>query len=55
MIKKNIRVKNEFYVCPIFNQVILDNKIIKTHNFDKKCGLGTLEDLYYYLKFYKEN
>ena len=55
MIKKNIRVNNEFYVCPVFNQAILDNKIIKTHNVDKMWGLGTPEDLDYYLKFYKEN
>ena len=52
---KNIRVNDEFYVCPVFNQAILDNKIIKTHNVDKMWGLGTPEDLDYYLKFYKEN
>ena len=55
MIKKNIRVNNEFYVCPVFNQAILDNKIIKTHDVDKMWGLGTPEDLDYYLKFYKDN
>ncbi len=55
MIEKNIRVNNEFYVCPVFNQAILDNKIIKTHDVDKMWGLGTPEDLDYYLKFYKEN
>jgi hypothetical protein len=26
MIKKNIRVKNEFYVCPVFNEAIQDKK-----------------------------
>ena len=55
MIKKNIRVNNEFYVCPVFNQAILDNKIIKTHDVDKMWGLGTPEDLDYYLKFYRDN
>ena len=54
MIKKNIRVNNEFYVCPVFNQAILDKKIIKTHNVDGMWGLGTPEDLDYYLKFYKK-
>jgi hypothetical protein len=26
MIKKNIRVNNEFYVCPVFNEAIQDKK-----------------------------
>ena len=54
MIKKNIRVNNEFYVCPVFNQAILDKKIIKTFDVDSMWGLGTPEDLDYYLKFYKK-
>ena len=28
MIKKDIRVNNEFYVCPVFNQAIKDDKKI---------------------------
>ena len=28
MIKKNIRVKNEFYVSQVYNEYILDGKII---------------------------
>jgi hypothetical protein len=44
MIKKNIRVKNEFYVCPAFNEAIQDKKIgiCKVKNM---YGLGTPEDL----------
>jgi HAD superfamily hydrolase (TIGR01509 family) len=53
MIKKNIRVNNEFYVCPVFNQAIEDKKEIKTFNVDRMWGLGTPEDLDYYLKNYK--
>ena len=45
MIKKNIRVNNEFYVCPVYNQFIQKNKKIKIHNVDKMWGLGTPEDL----------
>ena len=26
MIKKNVRVNNEFYVCPVFNEAIEDGK-----------------------------
>jgi HAD superfamily hydrolase (TIGR01509 family) len=51
MIQKNIRVNNEFYVCPVFNEAILDNKKISTYNVDKMWGLGTPEDLNNYLKF----
>ena len=50
MIDKNIRVNNEFYVCPIFNQAIQSGKKIKTFNINKMWGLGTPEDLKYYLE-----
>ena len=53
MIEKNIRVNNEFYVCPVFNEAIGDGKKIKTFNIDKMWGLGTPEDLKYYLENYK--
>jgi beta-phosphoglucomutase-like phosphatase (HAD superfamily)/dTDP-glucose pyrophosphorylase len=50
MIEKNVRVNNEFYVCPVFNEAIGDDKIIRTFNIDKMWGLGTPEDLKYYLE-----
>ena len=53
MIEKNIRVNNEFYVCPVFNQAISDKKEIRTFNVEKMWGLGTPEDLHYYLENYK--
>jgi len=53
MINKNIRVNNEFYVCPVFNEAISDNKQIRTFNVNKMWGLGTPEDLKYYLENYK--
>jgi beta-phosphoglucomutase-like phosphatase (HAD superfamily)/dTDP-glucose pyrophosphorylase len=53
MIDKNIRVNNEFYVCPVFNQAIESGKEIRTFNIDKMWGLGTPEDLNYYLEHYK--
>ena len=53
MIEKDIRVKNEFYVCPVFNQAIEDNKEIRTFDIPKMWGLGTPEDLKYYLENYK--
>ena len=50
MIEKNIRTNNEFYTCPIFNEAIGDGKKIKTFNIEKMWGLGTPEDLNYYLE-----
>jgi hypothetical protein len=53
MIDRNIRVNNEFYVCPVFNQAIEDEKKIITFDVPKMWGLGTPEDLNYYLENYK--
>ena len=50
MIEKNIRVNNEFYVCPVFNEAIQDCKQIRTFNTKAMWGLGTPEDLNYYLE-----
>jgi len=50
MIRKDIRVNNEFYVCPVYNQAIEDGKVVRTFKADKMWGLGTPEDLEYYLK-----
>jgi HAD superfamily hydrolase (TIGR01509 family) len=50
MISKNIRTNNEFYTCPTFNEAIGDGKKIKTFNIEKMWGLGTPEDLKYYLE-----
>ena len=53
MIDKNIRVNNEFYVCPVYNQAIKDGKKIRTYNVPKMWGLGTPEDLKYYIENHK--
>jgi HAD superfamily hydrolase (TIGR01509 family) len=50
MIERDIRVNNEFYVCPVFNQAIEDNKEIRIFNIDKMWGLGTPEDLRYFIE-----
>jgi len=50
MIEKNIRHNNEFYVCPVFNEAIKDGKVVKTFDIEKMWGLGTPEDLDFFLK-----
>ena len=52
MIDKDVRVNNEFYVCPVFNEAIADCKKIKTFDIPKMWGIGTPEDLDYFLKNY---
>jgi len=53
MISKNIRVNNEFYVCPVFNEAIADGKKVKVYNVKNMWGLGTPEDLTHFLENYK--
>jgi len=54
MIDKDIRTNNEFYVCPVYNEAIGDDKKIKVFPIDKMWGLGTPEDLKNYLENYNE-
>ena len=53
MIERNIRTNNEFYVCPVYNQAIEDGKKIKIKQINKMWGIGTPEDLNYFLSNYK--
>jgi len=50
MVDKNIRVKGEFYVAPVFNEAIADGKKIKTFDVDVMKGMGTPEDLDSFLR-----
>ena len=53
MINKNIRTNNEFYVCPVFNEAIADNKKIRIKMIEKMWGLETPEDLKTFIENYK--
>jgi len=52
MIVENDRVKNEFYVCPVYNYGIRLGKRFGVHDipFEAMHGIGTPEDLALYLK-----
>jgi beta-phosphoglucomutase-like phosphatase (HAD superfamily)/dTDP-glucose pyrophosphorylase len=52
MISKDIRVNNEFYVCPVFNEALLGGLKIKTFDIANMWGIGTPEDLNYFLENY---
>jgi dTDP-glucose pyrophosphorylase len=53
MIERDIRTNGEFYVCPVFNQAIEDGKKFRVRNIEKMWGLGTPEDLNYFLENHK--
>lgn len=56
MISKKLRVGNEFYVAPVYNEMISRGDHLGTFNIgsDRKgmYGLGVPEDLEYFLKYY---
>jgi len=54
MIEQNIRVNNEFYVCPVYNNAIKGGLIVRNFDVPKMWGLGTPEDLNYYLENYNK-
>lgn len=53
MISKDIRTNGEFYVCPVFNEAIADSKKIRVKEIEKMWGIGTPEDLNYFLENHK--
>jgi len=57
MIEKNIRTNGEFYVCPAYNEAILNKQKIKIFEIpgDQMWGLGTPEDLNNFLDNHETN
>ena len=52
MIEKDIRTNNEFYVCPVYNQLIEKGGKVRTKDIRKMWGLGTPEDLNNFMNNY---
>ena len=50
MIRKNIRTNNEFYIAPIYNEMIESKKKILHYPIAEMKGLGTPEDLARFLE-----
>ena len=50
MIEKDIRVNGEFYIAPVYNELISDNKALIPFYVHKMWGVGTPEDLKTYLR-----
>jgi beta-phosphoglucomutase-like phosphatase (HAD superfamily)/dTDP-glucose pyrophosphorylase len=53
MIAQNIRVKGEFYVCPVYNTGVERGLRIRTLNCHRMWGLGVPEDYEFFLANYK--
>ena len=45
MIEKNVRINNEFYIAPVYNELINDGKELIPFYVHKMWGIGTPEDL----------
>jgi HAD superfamily hydrolase (TIGR01509 family) len=45
MIEKGVRVNDEYYVAPVYNEAIEDGKKFKIFDVKKMWGIGTPEDL----------
>ena len=54
MILKGLTTSGQFFVCPVYNEMILGGKNIRTHHLPEGTmhSLGTPEDLDVFMKFY---
>ncbi len=50
MIERNIRARNEFYVCPMYNLLIEDGLKVTTRDVTEMYHMGTPNELEYFLK-----
>ena len=50
MISQNIRTKGEFYICPMYNQMIRDGLKVKIHQVEKMHVLGTPPELEFFVE-----
>lgn len=54
MISKNIRTNNEFYLCPSYNELILNGGKVISYDTKEMIGMGTPEELNNFLRIKKE-
>lgn len=54
MIRKNIRVQGEFYVCPVYNELIRRGDKILATEVSQMWPMGNPEDVEYFNKYYRE-
>ena len=49
LVNKNIRTKNEFYICPMYNLIIRDGYDVRIQQVDKMHVLGTPAELEFFV------
>lgn len=54
MIAKNLMINGEFYVCPVYNELLEKGKKIKALPVKEMWSLGTPEDVAYFEKYFKK-
>jgi hypothetical protein len=54
MISKNIRTNGEFYVAPVYNEMIEAGLKIQTWDVGQMWGLGVPADLNYFLEHFPD-
>ena len=50
MIHKELTFENEYYVCPVYNEMIADRKKIRIFPIEKMWSFSTPEDVELYLQ-----
>jgi dTDP-glucose pyrophosphorylase len=53
MIAQNLRVSGEFYICPVYNELIARGDKIVVYTIKEMWSLGTPEDAEYFKKYYR--
>lgn len=53
MIEKQITYNGDYYICPVYNELVLQGKPVKTWEIerDKMHGMGTIEDLMQFMSY----
>ena len=54
MINKNIRTNNEFYLCPSYNELILNGGKVINYSVNEMIGMGTPDELINFLTLKKD-
>ncbi|MBI2642465.1 MAG: glycosyl transferase family 2, partial [Candidatus Wildermuthbacteria bacterium] len=55
MIDLNIRTLGEFYVCPVYNELLKEKKKVRAFPVKKVWSLGTPEDVHAFLEYHNNH
>jgi len=55
MIDSDTRTLGEFYVCPVYNELLKEKKKMRAFPVKKVWSLGTPEDVHAFLEYHKDH